>query len=484
MSSEPKPRLVIIVADGPLMAGLPQQLAGRNAIHIPIASPPLPLAAIATTIVTGVSPIAHGIVTRSTVDQGTLEIRKVEVEDRHFQALWDGTNFNVKLINWPATEGDSKVISYECREEFEQAKSCLDADILGIVLPRPARAQHAPIEVQSTEKDLVEFLSELSLDTNVLIVHRGTTGAAATTKAQHSMYASFLVNNCEYETNQSSFWELIGGATYVLAGVTCPTGVKKPSWSFISAIEIEAEKPFPLNSTIDAVDWPEVIRRLVESDKNSGIVLLTQRFTSLVFVSYKKQLWEDLEYSSACLVQLRGKPFEYWMLILALEQQGKLEELQPIVEQLHNLYPEGYLTSIALCLTQLDEDKCREHLLKVDISKLGVHYALGAFGRMCLKAGLEEQGIEAVSLAIQKGVALFPDRAKLAQHFYAKEQYKEALRVLGRVGLASGEISWQVLRLNILIELDDADAVVEQASKVLHQNPAHELALNAISKYT
>ena len=484
MSSEQTPRVIVIVADGPLMVGLPKMIAARTAIHIPIASPPLPLAAIATTVVTGVSPIVHGIVTKGTVDDETLEIREVTYEDRRFQTLWDGSSFDVKLINWPATKGDSRVTLYVTHTEFEQAKLCLDADILGIVLPQPARTGHSLTAIQETQRDLDEFLTSVSPDTHVLIVHKGVDEKGVPLKAQHSLYATFLVNECQFETRQNSFWELIGGAMYVLAGVPRPTGVKKPAWQFITELEQDCEQPFPLHSKTDDVDWPDIIQGLLESKNNDGITLLTQRFTSLVSVSFKKQLWEDLEYSSACLVQLRGKPFEFWMLILALEQQGKLEELQSVVERLKILYPEIYLTSIASCLLQLDEDKRTEHLLRVDVSKLGVHHALGAYGRLCLKAGLEEQGRDAISLAIRKGVAIFPDRAQLAQYYYSNEQYENALKVLGRVGLASGELSWQVLRLNILTELNDEEQVVIQANRILHQNPGNEVALNAIDKYT
>ena len=422
--------------------------------------------------------------TKRTVDDETLEIREVTYEDRRFQTLWDGSSFDVKLINWPATKGDSRVTLYVTHTEFEQAKLCLDADILGIVLPQPARTGHSLTAIQETQRDLDEFLTSVPPDTHVLIVHKGVDEKGVPLKAQHSLYATFLVNECQFETHQNSFWELIGGAMYVLAGVPRPTGVKKPAWQFITELEQDCEQPFPLHTKTDDVDWAEVIHRLVDSKNNAGITLLLQRFISLVSVSFKKQLWQDLEFNSSCLVQLRGNPFEFWMMILALEQQGKLEELQPVVEQLENKYPEIYLTSIALCLLQLDEDKRKDYLLRVDISTLGVHHALGLFGRLCLKAGLEEQGREAIALAIKKGVALFPDRAQLAKHYYENEQFEDAWRILGRVGLSSGELSWQVLRLKILTELNDEEQVVIQANRILHQNPGNEVALNAIDKYT
>ena len=55
MDAEHNPKVVIIVSDGPLIVGAPDLLAGRPAIHIPVASPPLRAAALATTIATGMN---------------------------------------------------------------------------------------------------------------------------------------------------------------------------------------------------------------------------------------------------------------------------------------------------------------------------------------------------------------------------------------------------------------------------------------------
>ena len=52
MAIEQKTRLVIIVTDGPLFIGQPKSIAGRNVIHVPVASPRIPIATVATTIAT------------------------------------------------------------------------------------------------------------------------------------------------------------------------------------------------------------------------------------------------------------------------------------------------------------------------------------------------------------------------------------------------------------------------------------------------
>jgi len=109
---EQSPRLVLIVSDGSLMAGRPEQLAGRSTIHMPIASPELPLPAIVTTVATGVDATTHGIVTAATIEPTTLETRLVQASERWFPTFWNSGNavgIRTALIDWPASIGDPDV---------------------------------------------------------------------------------------------------------------------------------------------------------------------------------------------------------------------------------------------------------------------------------------------------------------------------------------------------------------------------------------
>ena len=135
MSTNNKPRLLIIISDGPMLVGTPEQVANRPAIHIPVDFPPIPLATIATTIATGVTPVVHGIVTAVTVDDETFRIRETVASDRRFQAFRTQSGLQTNLINWPAIEGDSSVTSYVHSDVFAKAEECLDADVIGMVLP-------------------------------------------------------------------------------------------------------------------------------------------------------------------------------------------------------------------------------------------------------------------------------------------------------------------------------------------------------------
>ena len=484
MSTEPKPRFVMIVTDGPLMAGRPSTLANRAAIHLSIISPPLPPAAIATTIVTGVSPLIHGIVTKGTVDSELLQTRDSIRTDRRFQTFWDESDLVVKLINWPATIGDEQVTNLQSVHEFQDAKEYLDAEIVGILLPRLVREENTPRQVSDTQQELENFLEFLPIETKVLLVHRRTEDDGVILKSMHSLCATFLVGNYEFQTKNLWQLEAIGGASYLLAGVPCPVGVVQPKWEFLSEFTHGIQSVFPKNPSLDSVDWPELIQQIIQSDNTPSITLLTQRFTTLVSLAFKKQLWEKLEFNSTCLIQLRGKPFDYWMLILALEQQGKIEELQPIITQLEKLFPNIFITRIAKTLVQFDEKEILDLLQSIEIEKMSVYHALGLYGRSCLKVGLKERGEAALTLAIQRGTAISADRVQLAKFYFENNEFEKALRFMKRIGESDCELSWQVLRLKILDSLNLKEEALLQAKRILAEMTTHELALKVLEKFS
>ncbi len=480
MNDEHYTKLVIIVSDGPLFAGTPITLVGRSAIHIPVASPPLRAAALATTAVTGVSPLVHGIVTKNTVDDKTLQIRETQRSDRRFQTFWDDTDLNVKLINWVATLGDPQVTKYTTTEEFEKAKECLDADILGILLPRIGRESPTSSQVQEDQHKLESFLNALSPNTHVLLLHRRTNEDGSKLESLRVFGATFLVNDYSFESNTIPHLELVGAATYLLAGLPCPAGVKQPEWPFLQEFKLEIERPFPAHSSSDETDWNELIKKLVDSKDSQGITLISQRFITMTSVAFKKELWEEVEFNSYCLIQLQGKPFEFWMLILALEQLGKVDLLQSAIDTIEKQYPDIFITSIAKCLLQFDPDKRQEALKKIDITKVGIYHAIGLYGRLCLKAGLIELGKDALELAIRRGVAISADRAQLAKQYYEAKQYEKALHSLRSVGVSKGELTWQVLRLKILVALNLTEEAKQMAQHILEQEPTQEDALSVI----
>ncbi|GEM_PF-2859538 len=483
MLEKQAPRLFIIVTDGPLMVGKPSKLGSRIAIHTEVASPPLPPAAIAVSISTGVSALQHGIVTRGTVDAVTYKIREAERSDRRAQSFWDGSEFTIKTINWPAILGDERVENMQSSDEFADISSCLNADVVGVVFPRLARESTEASQVQETQSKVEKLIESIDEATHFLIVSHRTNDDASVMKSIRPYAATFLVGSQSYDIAEIPHLELIGGAAYALAGVSCPIGVIQPEWKFLKPYLVDEPRTFPqIPSNTDA-EWVAVLEHVIAEQYKPGITILIQRFLTLASIAFKKELWKELELNSAFLVQLRGKPFDYWMLILALEQQGKMESLQSVVQLLEKAYPDIPLTIIAQGLIQLNLDNPVDKLESINLDKLAVFHAIGTYGRLCLKAGLVEQGVEALHRSLQLGVFTSADRAKLANYYYEQEEYDEGLRVLREVGLNRGELTWQVLRLKLLISLNQSDAAIRQASLVLEQDSTHSVALHALELF-
>jgi len=92
---------------------------------------------------------------------------------------------------------------------------------------------------------------------------------------------------------------------------------------------------------------------------------------------------------------------------------------------------------------------------------------------------LKEKGIEAIEQAIKKRTVIPADRAQLANYYAKRDEFEKALKALGRAGI-SGEISWQVLRLRILVALQLTDQAKQVASNILKIKPTHAEALKVL----
>ena len=475
------PRLVIIVSDGPLLVGKPEQLAGRSAIHIPVATPPMPLAAIASTIATGVNPTVHGIVTAATVDGETKQVRNTVASDRKFQAFWTKSGLNIALINWPATEGDSDVSNVDCDEAFEKAKKFQCSDIVGIVLQTNIQDKSTPEKVRLQQAELEAYLSSLTSETHILLVYRRTDEEGNILKAINTLVTTLLVEGSDYESSSATFIEVIGGAIYLLAGIPCPVGVKLPKWPFMERFSQNETRSFPINPSKDEADWFQICKDVIASENKQGIAVLTQRFVTLMSVSFRKRKWKELAFSSECLIQLRGNPLEWWQQILALHQLGNQESLGNAIEKLEEQFPKKFITLIArsLLLYEAKPDEAFELLKDIDPTKMAVFHALGTLGRMCLRVGLEEKGVEAIELAIKRLTVIPADRAQLANYFAKRDEFEKALMTLGRVGIG-GEISWQELRLCTLVALQLTDQAKQVASNIIKIKPTHAEAIKVL----
>ena len=92
---------------------------------------------------------------------------------------------------------------------------------------------------------------------------------------------------------------------------------------------------------------------------------------------------------------------------------------------------------------------------------------------------IRRKGVEAIQRALQKQVVIPADRVHFALHYANKEDFESALKSLGRIGIG-GEITWQELRLRILVALQLTDQAKQVAGNILQIKPAHQQALNVL----
>ena len=482
MEDAQKPRLLIVVTEGPLMMGAPVSLGGRPTTNISVASPPIPPAAIAVSVTTGVNALVHNVVTRATVDSRTYEIREACREDRRAQAFWDGTDLSVKTVNWPATIGDVRVDNIDTVDCFGAIRKCLNADVVCALLPWSANQGNAIEQVRLQQEQLEDLISSLP-DSHIILIHRRTEQDGSLKSRIRPYEATLITGQDGHAIKNIPYLELIGGVAYLFAGVPCPVGVKQPEWTFLDSLNVNAPRAFPTVSDIEDTDWFDVIEHVLKEDNKQAAKLLSMRFLAVSMLAFKKEKWEQLEFSSASLIHLRGNPYEYWMLVIALEQQAKFEQLGATVKQLTEVYPHANVTKIAELFVQLQDETLIEKLEQIKVDQISIPQALGAFGRLCLKTGLDELGTQAIMLAIKHGFATSSDRAQLANHFFKVENYESGLRALREVGANRGEMTWQVLRLKLLVALEKGNEATQLANVILEQDSTQENALAALKKF-
>ncbi len=532
MTNETLPRLVIIVSNGPLVVGRPEQLAGRATISAAISSPDLPLYAIATTVATGFDAIIHGVVTSSTVDSETLKVRPTTYKDRRFPAIWSGagqTGIQTALIDWPISEGDPDIttelgtsvidslvdksasidtvtiesLGLEDKElnarafkilernnvSFTQAKDVLTFEhpphIIGIALENPLFGEMPQSITKHIQAELESFLSSLAEETNVLIVHKKTNESGNSHNLRFVLEATFLVDGCERETLQPVALKSIGGAAYVLANIPCPMGVLVPKFAFLESNKESNPSPvFPAQVSKDETDWLAISDKLLDL-RNSGnesaqeaILILIIQFSTMSQISFLEHRWAQLEQYSNYLMKIRGRAVDYWFKILAIHQQGRLEELPEAVDRLTVRFVDQHISAIAKSLLLIEDSPEEVKLLLegIDPREIQVGPCVGTFGRLLIRAGLIDQGVKALTMMVRSGIAIPADRAVLANVFLDQEKYELAHNAIGRIGLSKGHLSWRLIRLQILVALQKKDEAIQLATSIKEQYPSSSVA--------
>ena len=93
---------------------------------------------------------------------------------------------------------------------------------------------------------------------------------------------------------------------------------------------------------------------------------------------------------------------------------------------------------------------------------------------MSIRAGLNDQGAQAIERAIQSGETIPIDRVMLATHYFQRGDAQAALAAMGMLGQHNGTKHWSLLRLQILLALDrmeDATDLVESFASRFPGNP-------------
>ena len=521
-----RPRLVLIVSDGPLLVGDPEQVAGRAASHAAIRVPPLGIPALATTVATGVDALVHGIVTDSMVDPDTLKIRPTLWSDCRFPTFWTAAaeqGLHTLTIDWPATADDPDLpdaIPPTTINAAVRALSSTDAQPLATLLPEDISDEdtqrgirflarmgetlaHANAAIAyETPPDLLamvlrsgdtivkdtslaafmqqrieSFIENLSTDTAVLIVRRWI--APDDTVARTIPYAMTLIGGPQHPSvrNPAVTLQSLGGGVHMLAGLTCPHGVAVPKWPFLT-IHNAQDRPLALGAVEDPTDWDALVQRVLavtdETGRRKATAVLISRFAQLSAVALMRQRWADLEPIAKRLVTLRGNPQDYWLRIYAADRRGNKADLPEAINAMVEAHGDHVVTNVARCLELItsDQDKTRAILQDIEPAKLPIKSALGMLGRLCLHTGLNQQGTSAIRQAIQLAVATGADRTLLATHLLKDGRPDEAWTAIGRVGKPPGNRMWCLLRLRILLALGRRDQAQQLAAEILEQYPA------------
>jgi tetratricopeptide (TPR) repeat protein len=524
--SKSLPQVVIIVSDAPLIDGVHEQVAGRAAVYVPILSPELPLPALATTVITGVHPITHGIVTLAEIEEKTLNMRPIKATDRLFPAFWSERTITT-LIGWPGVVDDED-LQYEQSQAMVQRKllesddctkridekinDCDGGDTCSpktrmqvqLQLATVARAQAYLQEFNQTEvlgialkssdeevpssvtsllhAEVEAFITSLAMETNVVLVQRTPEKKLHSQIVTTPYVATYLLQYATHEVTFPVELPSVGGSIYRMTGQRCPHGVTEANWNFLPPIDTELARPFPLASRKDERDWQSIAERLqVQKEEDpqgtrKTINLVVRRWIVLSNVALWYHRWDLLEKYSTYLIELRGATRDHWNKLLALHRLGKTEEAKLTSATLERLHPNIPVTILANALTVIESDpnQARALLQTIELEEIKISSALGIYGVLSIRTDLTEQGTEALEKAMQIGLISLSERAVLAESYLKKQEYKKALQTLGKVGSTSGSISWRLLRLKIYVALEETEFAEKLAASILETDPNNQ----------
>ena len=519
--------LLVIVSNGPLLIGTPDRVANRGARHVRIAPPPLPFPAMATTVATAVDPLKHGIVGTMMIDPDSVQPQIVTAANRRFPAIWTvGAHAGRKTIaiDWPATQGDPDLdgsLDTNAITDATQESGPPDQNLLTSMLAENATPQqvvaaqriaartdlvlsHATSAIQDmpdvlavtirTPKggckgsayahqmaDRIETLvGTVPTDAAVVLVHL-TDSAESSEPGSGMLYTMTLLSDHDLQLPVRTRLPFVGGFIQQIAGLAPPLGAAVPEWG---PGGIPASRPLPVQAREDDCDWEQIVAHVLAMDPDGAdaktrtrmMHILTVRFRTLGREAIGQRNWSELAKFGRWLTQLSDNSGSRWWVVLACQRLDQIEDLKAAVAGLEESFPDLPITKIASSLLCIDDDPdtARELLESIDIETVRLTSALGTLGRMSIRAGLNDQGAQAIERAIQSGETIPIDRVMLATHYFQRGDAQAALAAMGMLGQHNGTKHWSLLRLQILLALDrmeDATDLVESFASRFPGNP-------------
>ncbi|MDP7030386.1 MAG: hypothetical protein QF733_09220 [Phycisphaerales bacterium] len=475
------PLTILIAANGPLWDASPEAIGGRSARTIPVRSPLTPLAGVATTIVTGVSPLMHDIVT-DLVPGRDGDLVPPTAAHRRFPAFWSEADLAraTVTIDWPATDEDPDLPS-ENRlttsgaapgerslagiQMMAEAAARADVRVVALALAGldpDARHTQDPAPLAAA---IDAVFASTPPDTVGLILHRGSRAR------QHVL---LVVGGAEGESPATARTTLssVGGNVRRLVGSTLPLGCGVGPLPGLDLPPVDAaSRPIARLSAGQTLQWPEA-PDAPDAALLRGVQI--RRLTCLSRYAFIRRDWERLASIAEDLASVRGDQPECWMALLAAFQQGDQGDVPTAADRCTTRFPDTPLAYLAAAMlaAPTDPEAAARSLESIDPEDLPFDTMPGPFGRLCLRVGRAEVGRAALERAMQTGSATAADRLALARHLLLAGQPQDARAALGGVGGPGGPKAWALLRLKILKACGDRQAADTLSRALLRQHPA------------
>ncbi len=532
-------RVIIVFSQGQVLSSSTTSIADRPVLHVPIQVKYSRIPAVITTLATGVGVSIHGVVTNVTIDPQTLQRRPFNHEDCLYPCFWTDAaakGLRTTLLDWAGSDEDPllpdsvspkeyarRTKEYDVDDTFlckvlgnsydsEQMKSSIrilarmqlvlgeahdrlehpdQPDLLGVYLRLPQQLTRTK-GLQEHLDEQIKKLVERSLDSSIVFVVHTRQDDAAKNSAEQAWVLSIIGGDHESGHLEGEIdLRSIGSAIRLFSGVQCPPGTRIPGWRFMKLPCISGEAEFiPTGLREDQVDWNNLVDRVLEmpegdsetGDRKQNIQVLSRRFNELSLEAFRRYQWQDLERCARILLRIRHLPVDHWWNIFALDRLSRHEDLVLAVDSLVQEYPKLPVTHVARALIaiQHDTDGAAALLNKLDPDELRINTSLGTLGRLCLKAGLEEKGLAAISRAIRGQMAIQDDRMNAAQYLLQAGRADEAMAFMGNVGMDLSNRGQGVLRLRILLALGQQNVVDKYATAFLERYPGDRVVLDLI----